>query len=77
MTIRIHFFQNVLFYVVSDDITRAREKLEKLNKNQTYNIVYPTACRYCPFQWSQPPGKSRQYPIYPLFANNFRNYSRQ
>jgi hypothetical protein len=33
--------QDVLFYVLSDDVERSKQKLSKANPNRAYNIVFP------------------------------------
>ena len=33
--------QNVIFYVLSDDVSHAKKKLSNANINNTFNIVYP------------------------------------
>ena len=61
-------FQNVLFYVLSDDITKAKEILSKANKNQSYNIVFPTTRQTGTTHWLDPPGKLTSYFEYLLYA---------
>ena len=37
----IKIFQDVLFYVLSDDVERSRTKLSNANPNGVYTIVFP------------------------------------
>ena len=39
-TSHLPLFQNVLFYVLSDDIQKAKKKLSNANLNNTFDIVY-------------------------------------
>ena len=34
-------FQDVVFYILSDDIERSKQILSKANPNRAYNIVFP------------------------------------
>ena len=38
--VSLFFFQNVIFYVLSDDIRKAKAKLTNANFNSRYNLVY-------------------------------------
>ena len=39
-------FQNVLFYVISDDIKAAKSALRHVNQERNYTMVFPVAKSY-------------------------------